>query len=102
MNQQTVYLQTPANGEDLPSVEATVIIKTSGGNLEKGYCYKNPVEWYLDTNAADFRETPTHWLKPTTGYFFTPDEFREVAKKIYESGGYHSFDDFYNQLTESK
>lgn len=36
------------------------------------------------------------------GYFFTPEEFREVAKKIYESGGYHSFDDFYNQLTESK
>lgn len=102
MQQTTVYLQTPANGEDLPSVEETVIIKTSKDNLEKGYCYKNPTTWYIESSSADFVEKPSHWLKPTTGYFFTPEEFREVLIKAQESACKQLLSDMAKGFLENK
>lgn len=98
MNQQTVYQTVSV---ETPPEDAGWYVCHYGAGMRKFLWYDSDAKLFMHDKKYDELFT-THWEKPTTGYFFTPDEFREVAKKIYESGGYHSFDDFYNQLTESK
>ena len=81
MNQQTVY-QTVSVQDELPT-EAGVYTCYKGEIV--GRANFAPEHGFFDTPdgkvivpiRADYY---THWEKPTTGYFFTPEEFREVLR----------------------
>jgi len=108
MNQQTVY-QTVSVQDELPEKDgAFCVIKNDQLHITT---YDKGIRFGL--SGGDRK-----WLKPTTGYFFTPEEFREAARKLYDAGHdrgsdevnvlkpdghiFPDFQTFYNQLTESK
>jgi len=101
MNQQTVY-QTVSVQDELPT-EAGVYTCYKGEIV--GRANFAPEHGFFDTPdgkvivpiRADYY---THWEKPTTGYFFTPEEFERVINTaMWAAGNGADFQTFYNQLT---
>ena len=103
MNQQTVY-QTVSVQDELPTEAGRY------GVLLEGFdCVDSEFFSRADTWITDHSHQVINWLKPTTGYFFTPEEFREVARIIWDESAvttgktikpvYPDFQTFYNQLT---
>lgn len=76
--------------------------------------YQKAPEWDATLQVIQGVSTVVDFVKPTTGYFFTPEEFREVARDIYKAGYvrrlgedntcvegsaiFPDFQTFYNQL----
>lgn len=90
MNQQTVY-QTVSVQDELPTSDVICFRDSKVLHFMWG---KRPQDLH-DIKA-------THWLKPTTGYFFTPEEFERVINTaMWAAGNGADFQTFYNQLTGS-
>ena len=101
MQQTTVY-QTVSVQDEMPT-EAGWYVCHYGAGMRKFLWYDSDAKIFMHDKKYDELFT-THWEKPATGYFFTPEEFREVLIKAGEAAvsGKGTFEDFYNQLTESK
>lgn len=100
MNQKTVYQTVSVRGNDVPIFEYVFGISNQGRKLVTSKDTTGKFDNYPLTNQ-DNGEKLSHYLKPSTGYFFTPEEFREVLIKAGEAAlaGKGTFEDFYNQLT---
>ena len=105
MNQQTVYQtvsvqdELPVEGEDIlisydngqtfpesaafRETRTCMLAGIGGGNghFGSGFCTNGSSGCESGLILSDV----TYWLKPTAGYFFTPEEFREVLIKAQES-----------------
>ena len=102
MNQKTVYQTVSVRGNDVPIFEYVFGISNQGRKLVTSKDTTGKFDNYPLTNQ-DNGEKLSHYLKPSTGYFFTPEEFERVIKAaMTATANGVGFRDFYNQLTESK
>lgn len=78
MKTQTIYIPTRVEDE-LPEKEGHYRIE---GAMESAYWHNEGKHW----NRKDSFNQPTHWLKPTEAFVFTPDELKQLLSDAFDKG----------------